>query len=71
MGRVIDGSLEKRMDAIRDEIPKYWRDLALKMKPDADLECMRNVLRNRSHEEEYIILFERIVAKNRVLEDVI
>lgn len=70
MGRVINPSLESRMNDIRDDIPKYWRDLAIKIKKDADLECMRNVLRGRSHEEEYVVIFEKIAAKSKVLEEI-
>lgn len=68
--KLIDRTLKMRMDNIRSEIPKFWRDLAKDIDPEIDLMTMWNVLRGRSHDECSVKMFEKIVVKNRALQAV-
>jgi hypothetical protein len=68
--KLIDMTLKMRMDNIRNEIPKFWRDLAKDIDPEADLITMRNVITGKSHDEYSVKMFEKIVIKNRALQAV-
>lgn len=68
MARVIDETLKERMDAIRSEVPDFWRKLAQRIDPDVNLDNMAKVLIGRSHREDCIELFEQIVNKTRAME---
>lgn len=71
MGRLIDLTKKMRMDNIRPEIPKFWRNIAIQIDPNVDIEGMRNVLRGKSHEEEFVAMFEKIVIKNRAMNSIL
>lgn len=68
--KLIDRTLKMRMDNIRNEIPKFWRNLAKDIDPEVDLMTMRNVLMGKSHDEYSVKMFEKIVVKNRALQAV-
>jgi len=68
--KLIDRTLKMRMDNIRNEIPKFWRNLAKDIDPEVDLMTMRNVLMGKSHDEYSVKMFEKIVIKNRALQAV-
>lgn len=70
MGKIIDRTLRMRMDNVKPEVPKYWREVALDMYPDVDIEGMRNVLRGKSHDEDLVRVFEEIVIKKRAMDSV-
>lgn len=68
--KLIDRTLKMRMDNIKKEIPKFWRNLAKDIDPEVDLMTMRNVLTGKSHDEYSVKMFEKIVIKNRALQAV-
>lgn len=68
--KLIDRTLKMRMDNIRNEIPKFWRNLAKDIDPEVELMTMRNVLMGKSHDEYSVKMFEKIVIKNRALQAV-
>ena len=68
MARVLDPSLKGRMDSIRDEVPEFWRRLAPRISPGINLDNMSKVLDGKSHREDCIEVFEKIVTKTRAME---
>lgn len=68
--KLIDKTLKMRMDNIRHEIPKFWRNLAKDIDSEVDLMTMRNVYKGKSHDEYSVKMFEKIVIKNRALQAV-
>ena len=67
MARKIEATLKLRMDNIRDEVPSYWRKMAPKIEPEINLDNMRKVLKGRSHRQDCIEVFEKIVQKQRLI----
>lgn len=68
MARVVNQEMKKRMDAIRTTVPSFWRKMAPQIEPNVNLDNMSKVLAGRSHREDCIEVFEKIVQKTRAME---
>jgi hypothetical protein len=70
MSKIVDKSLKDRLEAVKPQIPSFWRQIATKVDPNADISAMHDCLRGKSYKEESIEKFERIAEKLRALEAV-
>lgn len=67
MARKVEATLKLRMDNIRNEVPNYWRKMAVEIDPEINLDNMAKVLKGRSHRQDCIEVFENIVVNKRLI----
>ena len=57
MSKITDATLKMRLSNIKEEIPSYWRKMAIQIDESADLSVMHDTLRGKSHNPKAIETF--------------
>lgn len=70
MRKIVDDSLRERLTKVKPQIPSFWRKIAVKIDPEANISSMRDCLRGKSYTEESIENFEKIAEKVRAMDAV-